>query len=700
MRLFFLFAVSLVSGMFSLGMLFYYYTLERDFTKSYKEVIAGFNQVQNKHERTTYGVLQSTLFAYYNQDVIAQDRRQLNQQLEKMTNIALLKQPHYAEVHAKLLNLQEETAAYIRLVERHLMINGAIKNSNVFLAAYEERSFDLFESGSEVRAVIHKIIDDITQAKKMLDKSYLFQINENITLLKQGSYTPQQQDFISNLLTHVIFIQKQYPEYLDVFYEIINSPLRQEIENVKQAFTDQAKNDMEYINNLATSLFLLILFAIGAIVTLLWMLRKENSVLTRLKERLQYSLNHDRLTKLKNRNSYEALIDSLESPKILLVNIVKFKFFNDFYGTDTGDMILKKVGTMLEDVLDDENAICHRIGGDEFAIVFEATETEVIDDVAQRINTIFEEERFEINGIAMQISVNMAISDHRPLLETADMAIKHLKTNPSGNLLHYSPELNVKEQIQSNIEMTQILRSALFENRLLPHYQPIMDLETREIVKYEALVRLHLEDGTLLTPYAFLPVAYNTPLYYQITRIMITKSMEYFADKPYRFSINLGMQDLEDESIVSMILGQLSSYGTEVASRMDIELLETENLSNKVKVKEFINEVKTFGCRIAIDDFGSGYSNFTHLSEFDIDIVKIDGSLIKEVTTNEQHYKTVKAIMSLVTELGIESVAEFVQDEQSAKLLSELGVMQAQGFYFGKPQEEIVQLESIPDISR
>ncbi|MDX1295351.1 MAG: EAL domain-containing protein [Sulfurimonadaceae bacterium] len=692
MRLFLLFIISLFSGLFSLGMLFYYYTLERDFATGYKEVIAGFNQIQNNHERTTYGVLQSTLFAYYNQDVIAQDRRKLGEQLDNLTQHMLLKQPHYADVHTRLMKLKEETAAYIRLVERHLMINGAIKNSNVFLAAYEKRSIDLFDAGSEVRTIIHKIIDDITQAKKMLDKSYLQQGNDSIERLQKGTYNSEQQEFISNLLTHITFIQKQYPEYLDVFYDIINSPLRAQIESVKLTFTEQAKNDMEYINNVASSLFVMILFAIGAIGTLLWMLRRENTVLTRLKERLQYSLNHDRLTRLKNRNSYESLIESLKSPKILLVNIVKFKFFNDFYGTDTGDMILKKVGGMLEEVLKDEEAVCHRIGGDEFAIIFDETETAVIEAVAGRISTMFEEERFEINDISMHISINMAISEHRPLLETADMAIKHLKANPTGNLLHYSPELNVKEQIQSNIEMTQTLRSALFDDRLIPYYQPIMDLESREVIKYEALARLRKEDGTVLTPFAFLPVAYNTPLYYQITRIMITKSMEYFADKPYRFSINLGMQDLEDESIVSMILGQLSSYGSEVASRMDIELLETENLSNKEKVKTFIKEVKTFGCRIAIDDFGSGFSNFSHLSEFDIDIVKIDGSLIKEVTTNEQHYKTVKAIMSLVTELGIESVAEFVQDEKSATLLSDLGVMHAQGFYFGRPQEEISDL--------
>ena len=188
-------------------------------------------------------------------------------------------------------------------------------------------------------------------------------------------------------------------------------------------------------------------------------------------------------------------------------------------------------------------------------------------------------------------------------------------------------------------------------------------------------------------------MAHNTSLYYQITRMIICKSLEYFADKPHRFSVNLGMQDLEDEKIVTMITQELSRHGTNVTSRLDIELLESENFSNKNRVKAFIDDIKSFGCRIAIDDFGSGFSNFTHLSEFDIDIVKIDGSLIREITTNEQHYKTVKAIMGLISELGVESVAEYVQDEPSAKLLSELGVTQAQGYYFGKPEEKILSRE-------
>lgn len=683
---------ALLIGAVSLVTLFYYYTIEKDFTQGYKQVTARFDQIQNTLERINYGVLQSTFFAYYNQDGIAADRQNLEQGIATLQETNLLKQPYYIIALSDVTSLKSDITDYIALVERHLMINAAIKNSNVFLATYDEKSLDLFSSDLQAVKMVHSVIDKITKAKMMLDDSYISSITDDIEKIKSAHYTKKQQQFIDKLLIHTQFIVNSYPKYLDVFYTIINTPLRQRIKQIKESFVQHAQQDMAYINNVAFSLFIMIFFAIITIITLLWMLQSENKILKHLQKKLHYSLEHDSLTQLKNRHSYETYIGMLDQPRLLLVNISKFKFFNDFYGTDTGDCILKRVANMLENILSNEDAACFRVSGDEFAIVFQRAEIGTIQKIASRIGHMFIDERLEIKKIALQIAVNMTVSEYQPLLETADMAMKYLKANPTDNLLVYSPELNVKEQIQSNIEMTQILHSALLDDRIFPYYQPIMDLQTREIVKYEALVRLLTEDGKILTPIDFLPVAYGTPLYYQITRVMIKKSMEYFADKPYRFSVNLSMQDLEDDSIMELILTQLSSY-TELASRFDIELLESQHLSNKNKVKSFIKKVKQLGCRIAIDDFGSGYANFSYLTEFDVDIVKIDGSLIKEITTNEEHYKTVKSIMGLISELGVESVAEFVQDEPSARLLSTLGVTHAQGFYFGKPEQEIVSLE-------
>lgn len=525
----------------------------------------------------------------------------------------------------------------------------------------------------------------------MLDAAYLESIRDDVKALRATSYSAQQQRFVNNILIHVQFVINQYPQYLDVFYNIINTPLRKTIEDHKHRFTERAREDLVYINNIASVLFISIVMAIIAIMSLLFILSRENRTLKELQERLRHTLDHDTLTGLRNRYSYEMRLQELRAPAILMVNIAKFKFFNDVYGTDTGDFILQQVARVIQNTLqkDPRADSCYRISGDEFAILFEQTDAEPIKEIAQMVDAAIQKERFEVKGIMLHLSVNMAISSALPLLETADMAMKHLKSNPKANLLVYAEDLDMKEQIRSNIEMTQLLRAALLDNRIVPYFQPIMDLQSREIVKYEALVRLERPNGEILTPSEFLPVAMDTPLYYQITRVMFNRSMEYFADKPYRFSINIGMHDLEDDSIVTLILGQLSSH-SEVASRLDIELLESAHLSNPVKVIDFIRDVKKYGCRIAIDDFGSGYSNFAYLTQFDIDIIKIDGSLIKEIATNSEHYKTVKSIMSLVEEMGIESVAEFVQDEKSAEMLRELGVRQAQGFYFGKPMPEII----------
>ncbi len=336
---------------------------------------------------------------------------------------------------------------------------------------------------------------------------------------------------------------------------------------------------------------------------------------------------------------------------------------------------------------------CYRIGEDEFAVVFpgEHNNKEYIDQVAHKIDILLTNRTYDIGNINYTIRISMAVSNQSPLLETADMALKQLKNSPTTNLLHYSGSLDVRKQIAANIEITQILNEALSENRIIPYFQPIINLKTREIVKYESLVRLQLKDGTLISPIKFLPIAQKTPLYHEITRVMINKTISYFANKDYRFSINFSMADLEDNEIITILLAQFTAC-PDVASRLDIELLESEMLSNIDTVKNFISELKKLGCGIAIDDFGSDYSNFTNLTDLDLDIIKIDGSLIKNITTSTRHYKTVTAIMGLVNELGIESIAEFVQDEDSAQLLEKLGVTHAQGYFFGKPDREIIEL--------
>ncbi|NOQ79510.1 MAG: EAL domain-containing protein, partial [Gammaproteobacteria bacterium] len=540
---------------------------------------------------------------------------------------------------------------------------------------------------------IHMVINRFLQAKRMLDSDYLKQLTESVNKIKNASYNKNQQAYIDTLLIHVNFLNENYPLYIKVFSEIMNSPLRNSLEKTQQQFNILAEDDFTYLNTLAISLFILIFLALLGISILLFYLKKDNKKLLMLHDKLNFTLQHDSLTGLLNRNSYDAFVSQQEQPIILLINISKFKNINDFYGADIADKFLIEFSQRILTQFKHHSASCFRISGDEFTIVF-TEKKQTIEDItliAQQLNKHLTEKSYNIANIKHTISINMAISDQKPLLETADMVLKEIKLKPRINILHYSEQYNIKEQLHNNIKMTQILHDALNDNRIIPYFQPIIDLKTREIVKYEALVRLKLKDDTILPPIKFLPIAQKTPLYYEITRIMISKTIAYFSDKPYRFSINFSMTDFENDEIIKILLGQFSAY-PEVVTRLDIEILESEKLTDMNRVKHFISELKKLGCGISIDDFGSGYSNFTNLTELDLDILKIDGSLIKEITESTEHYKTVKAIMGLVNEMGIESIAEFVQDESSAQLLTKMGVTHAQGYYFGKPDAEIIEL--------
>ncbi len=683
--------IAFVFGFTALSLLAYYYYIENDFRINYKAISAQFNSLQKDQERVSYGILQSVLFAYYNQDVIAKDRKNLKVVIKELAQHPLLHNKHYQPLKKTIAELQFKMADYIELIEDHLMSNAGIKNSMVFLSTYEVNAREIFPVGSEPLEQIHSIIDSIVQARRMLDNSYLTELPEYKKKLLNNISTEEQEAYIKVLLIHTDFLEKKYPLYIDIFSQLMNSSLREKLAKAQQQFEELAQEDVDYLNTLAISLFILIFIATMVIILLLYHSQKENVKLHHLHNKLQFTLKHDGLTGLLNRHSYDQSLDALSQPVILLININRFKMVNEFFGTEHADQLLIEVSTLLKQKFFQKPEICYRISGDEFVVVFEKQTSGYIDTIASEVNNILTERDYVFSGIKYNTRINMAISRVKPLLETADMALKKLKERPVGNIIHYTSELDIREQIQSNIEMTQMLYDALNENRLIPYYQPIINLKTREIVKYEALVRLKLPNGKILSPLEFLPVAQQTPLYHEITRVMITKTIAYFSDKPYRFSINFSMSDLEDDDIVNILIAQFAAY-PDVVSRMDIELLESEMLTDMGKVKDFIGELKRLGCGISIDDFGSGYSNFSNLTELDLDVIKIDGSLIKEISHSSEHYKTVKAIMGLVAEMGIESVAEFVQDEASAKLLSDLGVTYAQGYYFGKPDEFIANL--------
>jgi len=242
-----------------------------------------------------------------------------------------------------------------------------------------------------------------------------------------------------------------------------------------------------------------------------------------------------------------------------------------------------------------------------------------------------------------------------------------------------------EEQIQALKNMTTIkmIQKAISKQKIISFFQPIINNKTGEIEKYESLVRL-INDEEVISPMAFLDIAKKGKYYQQITHIVISNSFKQLINCDKEISINLSAIDIEEEETRDHIMALLEEH-KEHSHRLIFELLEDEDIKNFDTIKTFIKQVKAYHVQIAIDDFGSGYSNFERILEYHPDILKIDSSLIKNIDTNQNSRDIVETIYSFASKLHIKTVAEFVSSERIHKIVSKIGIDYSQGFYLGKP---------------
>jgi EAL domain-containing protein (putative c-di-GMP-specific phosphodiesterase class I) len=248
----------------------------------------------------------------------------------------------------------------------------------------------------------------------------------------------------------------------------------------------------------------------------------------------------------------------------------------------------------------------------------------------------------------------------------------------------YEEQKNIEEKYRNNISMASSIRQALNDNQIICYYQPIVNLVTGKTDKYESLVRMIDKEGNIVPPMEFLSIAKKTKIYPQITREVIHQACTLFATRSEEFSVNLSDSDIRDSHTVDEIINTITKTGT--ASRIVFEILESEGIENYEEVAQFITKVKALGARIAIDDFGTGYSNFENILKLHVDYIKIDGSLIRGITTNSRHNIIVETIVDFAKKIGAKTIAEFVSDGAIYDAVIKHGIDYSQGYYTGKPE--------------
>ncbi len=425
--------------------------------------------------------------------------------------------------------------------------------------------------------------------------------------------------------------------------------------------------------------------------------KKQLNINSYLKEKvdektleLRKQLYIDNLTGLPNRPSLINDIIGVSDGALLIINIDDFKEINDFFGHIAGDNVLKKFSNRLRTMFENENDIeLKRLSGDEFALLFmQKPSLEYFTNTAKKLIYDIEKMIFfhENNELAIRVTIGGAYQIEEAL-EKADIALKSAKKQQKSFLL-YDENLNVEEQYQDNMEWVKKLKKAIEQNKIIPYFQPIFDTKSGNLASCECLIRLIDDNNSTITPNKFLTIAKKSRLYSKLTEIMIEKSCYYFEHIDCDFSINMSVEDILNEDVVEYIKKQIQKYN--VSKKIIFEILESENIENYEEISLFINEMKALGCRIAIDDFGSGYSNFEHLLQLNIDYIKIDGTLIKNIDTDRNAQIVVETIVDFAKKLDILTVAEFVHNKEVSAKVKELNIDRSQGFFLAKPQEQII----------
>ena len=400
----------------------------------------------------------------------------------------------------------------------------------------------------------------------------------------------------------------------------------------------------------------------------------------------------DELTLLPNRQKLLKDFKDNKIQKIAMLNINSFRDINNFYGFEAGDLVLKKFSQILLDKISTNiNLDLYRVANDVFAICTKNKDNlEEIRDICTNIIEHFSLNPILINNNSFYLSISIGVARNckdsavqNNLLSKAEYALRMAKKRDIS-ILFLDENIELYNKLKENKKLIEELKNALISNNLLIYGQKLINNISKK-EKYEILMRVKLEDGSILTPYSFLKEAKKAKLYLGMTRMLVKKACEYFKGKDIDFNLNLTLEDIKDQYTMDFIVNTMEKTNT--AKQITFEIVESEGIESFTEVSNFIKKAKKLGCKIAIDDFGTGYSNFEYIIKLDVDYIKIDGSLIKNINTDNNLYLTVQTIVGFAKALKIKTVAEFVHNEDVLNCVQILDIDYSQGFFIDEPKE-------------
>ncbi len=427
--------------------------------------------------------------------------------------------------------------------------------------------------------------------------------------------------------------------------------------------------------------------------------------------RLQHLTDHDALTGLLNRRRFQQEVDHHLTlchrygarGAVLIIDIDHFKYVNDTLGHSAGDELINQIAEALRRRLRASDVLA-RLGGDEFAVLLPQVDQEGAQSVARSlVEDLRGHARGSPEGPLRPVAASIGVAMVRPgvltgneLMTQADLAMYEAKEggrdqhslyrdDDPGELADGRPGTSTPNGgIRTRLHWLDRVQHALDEDRFVLHGQPIVDLSTGQIHGHELLLRMLCDDDALIAPDVFLPVAERFGLIPAVDRWVIAKASTLAAAHGSRFSINLSAKSLSQPDLVTFIADRIATTQVDPAA-LTFEITETAAVTNIALARTFAEGLHDLGCRLSLDDFGSGFGTFSYLKHLPFDEVKIDGEFISGCTASSFDQTVIDAVVRMAGALGKTTVAEFTGDRETADLLRNAGVTYAQGFFLGRP---------------
>ena len=429
-----------------------------------------------------------------------------------------------------------------------------------------------------------------------------------------------------------------------------------------------------------------------------WVATHEDITEQRQSEvKIEYMAHHDALTDLANRvllnDRLEYALGRVQHGEMVAVHhldLDQFKAVNDTFGHPCGDKLLRIVAERLRGLVGEADTIA-RMGGDEFVIV-QATIADPADatSLAQGVIDALSEP-YDIDGQQAVIGVSIGISvgpgdgsNPDKLLRNADLALYRAKSDGRGTFRFFEPVMDL--QMQTRRIMEQDLRKALPSGEFELHYQPVVNLASKEISGFEALIRWNHPSKGMISPADFIPLAEEIGFIVPMGEWVIRQACATAAQWPdnLHVAVNISAIQFRSPGLMQVIVSALAASGL-APTRLEIEITESVLLHNKEATLAVLHQLRALGIRIAMDDFGTGYSSLTYLQSFPFDKIKIDRSFVKNITENSSSLNIVRAVAALANGMGMTATAEGVETAEQLHSIASEGCTEMQGFLFSRP---------------